>query len=389
MKADERSGAVGCLRVHGMVARSLKAGLAVSVALVVANCGSANVSQGRRSSEIGAFSDKKYGTASPRVVAEGEPVPKGGGRDLIGRTYSVAGRTYTPFEKRPGHTEVGYASWYGEAFHGRRTANGEVYDRFAVTAAHRTMPLPSYARVTNTRNGRSIIVRVNDRGPFHSNRLIDVSMRVAEALDFKRSGTGRVKVDYIGRASLRGSDDNKLLATLRTDGMPATGVGPMEPAEAPVMVASAQPKQERGFLGFAAAPKPEPASPPFVQQASYTAPAASAPREDEESAAQETSAQETRIHETPAPRQQPAGRIVHGIPTPPDRPFDLATIPNAGTPVPPSRPGRAITASHAKGQATASLFFAEPASVKAHFVKNDPWSRLKPQKFQPLSVSQL
>lgn len=382
MKAGERSGAVGCLRAHGMAARSLKAGLAVGVALVVANCGSANVAQGRRSSEIGAFSDKKYGTASPRVVAEGEPVPKGGGRDLIGKTYSVAGRAYTPFEKRPGYAEVGYASWYGEAFHGRRTANGEVYDRFAVTAAHRTMPLPSYARVTNTRNGRSIIVRVNDRGPFHSNRLIDVSMRVAEALDFKRSGTGRVKVDYIGRASLRGSDDNKLLATLRTDGMPATGVGPMEPAEAPVMVASAQPREERGFFGFAAAPKPEPAPAPLVQRASYATPAP-APRE-EENAVQEVPAQET-----PAPRQQPAGRIVHGIPMPPDRPFDLATIPNAGTPVPPSRPGRAVTASHAKGQVTASLFFAEPASVNAHFVKNDPWSRLKPQKFQPLSVSQL
>ncbi len=86
---------------------------------------------------------------------------------MIGKTYTVAGKRYTPYDKPVGYTAVGTASWYGEAFHGRRTANGEVYDRHGISAAHPTMPLPAYARVTNMLNNRSIIVRVNDRGPYH------------------------------------------------------------------------------------------------------------------------------------------------------------------------------------------------------------------------------
>ena len=113
------------------------------------------------------------------------------------------------------------ASWYGDAFHGRKTANGEIYDKRALTAASPTMPLPSYARVTNLENGYSVIVRVNDRGPYAAGRVMDVSSRVADVLDFKRMGTAKVKVEYVGRAPLEGSDDNELLATLRTDGSPA------------------------------------------------------------------------------------------------------------------------------------------------------------------------
>ncbi len=113
------------------------------------------------------------------------------------------------------------ASWYGDAFHGRRTANGEIFDKNSISAAHPTLPLPSYVRVTNAGNGRSMIVRVNDRGPYHGGRVMDVSQRVADALGFRGQGTARVRVEYIGRASLAGSDDNKLMATLRLDGMPA------------------------------------------------------------------------------------------------------------------------------------------------------------------------
>lgn len=159
------------------------------------------------------FPSSIYGRASPRVVEDGEPVPRGGGFYLVGKPYSVAGQTYYPSERH--YSGIGLASWYGDAFHGRRTANGEVYDRDALSAAHPTMPLPSYARITNLSNNYSMIVRVNDRGPFYANRIVDVSRRTAEALAFHATGTTRVKVEYVGPASLEGSDDSKLLATLR------------------------------------------------------------------------------------------------------------------------------------------------------------------------------
>ena len=120
-------------------------------------------------------------------------IPKGGGRYLVGEPYRVAGRTYVPRDYSH-YSAKGLASWYGNAFHGRKTANGEVYDMADLTAAHPTLPLPSYVRVTNLANGRSIVVRVNDRGPYSRNRLIDVSATVAAMLDFKRKGTAQVKV---------------------------------------------------------------------------------------------------------------------------------------------------------------------------------------------------
>ena len=95
------------------------------------------------------------------------------------------------------------ASWYGAAFHGRRTANGEIYDMASLSAAHPTMPLPSYARVTNLGNGYSVVVRVNDRGPYHAGRVTDVSSRVADILDMKAMGTARVKIDYVGACADR------------------------------------------------------------------------------------------------------------------------------------------------------------------------------------------
>src|SRR3984957_12672093 len=104
------------------------------------------------------FSSKIYGKASPRVVADGEAVPRGGGMYLVGHAYKIAGHTYVPREN-DGYTAVGMASWYGDAFQGRRTANGEVYDKESISAAHPTMPLPSYARVTNLGNGHSISAR--------------------------------------------------------------------------------------------------------------------------------------------------------------------------------------------------------------------------------------
>ena len=175
-------------------------------------------------------------SASPRVVQLDEPVPKGGGVYRVGKPYVVGGRTYTP-EQPSGYSAEGIASWYGEDFHGRLTANGEVYDMTAISAAHPTLPIPSYVRVTNLANKRSIIARVNDRGPFHKNRLIDVSVRTAKLLGFYDHGTARVRVDYVGPASLEGSDDRKLEATLRR-GAPAPG-----PTE--VQVASSSPSPDR------------------------------------------------------------------------------------------------------------------------------------------------
>jgi rare lipoprotein A len=169
-------------------------------------------------------------SASPKLVEEGKPVPKGGGRAQVGKPYQVAGKTYHPDGDPTGYSVEGLASWYGSAFHGRMTANGEIFDMEALSAAHPTMPLPSYARVTNTNNGKSIVVRVNDRGPFHGERALDVSKRVAEVLDFKQRGMARVRIDYVGPASLKGSDDAKLMATYRENSMaPNTAIAGLDP----------------------------------------------------------------------------------------------------------------------------------------------------------------
>jgi rare lipoprotein A len=142
---------------------------------------------------------------SKRVVEYGQPVPKGGGRYKVGLPYTIKGKTYTPKEVSH-YDQVGVASWYGKDFHGRYTANREIYDMEALTAAHTTLPLPSYVRVTNLGNGRSLVLRVNDRGPYAHNRLIDLSWAAASLLQIERAGTGRVRVQYLGPAPLDGND---------------------------------------------------------------------------------------------------------------------------------------------------------------------------------------
>ncbi len=169
---------------------------------------------------------------SRRVIEEGEPVPKGGGYYSVGRPYSINGRIYYPSENVTYRAE-GIASWYGPDFHGRLTANGEIYDMHSISGAHTTLPIPSYARVTNLANDRSIIVRINDRGPYARNRIIDLSIGAARALDFYGDGLARVRVEYVGRAPIEGTDDAVLMATLR-HGSPA-------PAPRAVMVASSKP----------------------------------------------------------------------------------------------------------------------------------------------------
>jgi len=198
--------------------------VAAAACLVLANCSSSGIS-----SQV----DPKYGvSSSPRVVALGDPVPKGGGTYRVGKPYTVAGRVYVP-EEDVNYREEGLASWYGDDFHGRLTANGEIFDMTSLSAAHPTLPMPCYVRVTNLSNGKSLIVRVNDRGPYHGNRVMDVSSRAADLLEFKNNGVARVRVEYVGRAPLEGSDDRQLMATLRT-GVPA-------PSPSLVRIASARP----------------------------------------------------------------------------------------------------------------------------------------------------
>jgi rare lipoprotein A (peptidoglycan hydrolase) len=123
----------------------------------------------------------------------------------IGKPYTVAGKTYVPAED-PNYDETGTASWYGDGFHGGPTANGEVYDMHLLTAAHKTLPMPSYAYVHNPVNGRTIMVRINNRGPFKGDRIIDLSHEAARQLDFKARGLATVRVTYAGPAPLDGRD---------------------------------------------------------------------------------------------------------------------------------------------------------------------------------------
>jgi rare lipoprotein A len=205
--------------------RIASASAAVVGCFLLANCTSTD--------RFAAKVDPRYGVAaSPRVIEFGEPVPKGGGTHRVGKPYMVGGRVYVPEEDRAYRAE-GLASWYGDDFHGRLTANGEIFDMTAVSAAHPTLPMPSYVRVTNLANDKSMIVRVNDRGPYRGDRIIDLSVRAAKLLGFQEQGLGRVRVEYVGPASLDGSDDRLLIATLR-QGQPA-------PAPSRVMVASAKP----------------------------------------------------------------------------------------------------------------------------------------------------
>jgi rare lipoprotein A len=126
----------------------------------------------------------------PDAVPRNEPY-----NERNNRPYSVFGVSYRPLKSAKGYTERGVASWYGKKFHGQHTANGETYDMYAMTAAHKTLPIPSYLRVRNLNNGKSVVVRVNDRGPFRENRIIDLSYAAAAKLGILGTGTGIVELE--------------------------------------------------------------------------------------------------------------------------------------------------------------------------------------------------
>lgn len=159
-------------------------------------------------------------TPPPDIATIADATPRIEPRSARGnpRFYEVAGRRYTVLASSENYTERGVASWYGPDFHGKSTSSGEPYDMYAMTAAHKTLPLPCYARVTNLKNGRSVIVRINDRGPFVANRVIDLSYTAAARLDIIGSGTAFVEVQTI----TPGDSGGGMIAAAQAEAPPAT-----------------------------------------------------------------------------------------------------------------------------------------------------------------------
>ncbi len=190
--------AIPCLILGGRgesrtagLARARLAGLLLAAAFGLAGC-----------AETTLFNH----TAKSMIRGGGEPTQSGAGKGgiyKVGNPYQINGVWFYPKED-PSYDETGIGSWYGEQFHGKATANGEVFDMNEVTAAHPTLPMPSLVRVTNLENGRSIVVRMNDRGPYANNRIIDLSRRSAQLLGYERQGTAKVRVQYVGPAPLGG-----------------------------------------------------------------------------------------------------------------------------------------------------------------------------------------
>jgi rare lipoprotein A len=178
-------------------------------------------------------------TPPASVMGVPEAVPRAEPRSASGNPpfYEVAGHRYIVLASAAGYRERGVASWYGPDFHGLKTATGERYDMFAMTAAHKTLPIPCYARVTNLSNNRSVVVRINDRGPFVSNRIIDLSYTAASKLDMIRNGTAFVDVEVISPASP--STGTELPVTTQAASAASVGVSNVPPVTTPVAAAAA------------------------------------------------------------------------------------------------------------------------------------------------------
>ena len=196
------------------------AGIVAAAALSLAACGG-NV---RDSAPSGSVS-------IPDLPGDAVPRPEPRSRYGNGPVYEVLGQTYRVMDSSSGYKERGVASWYGKKFHGRLTSNREPYDMYAMTAAHKTLPLPTYVKVRNLRNNKSIVVRVNDRGPFVHNRIIDLSYAAALKLDMVRDGTSLVEVTAISFDEPAGDRPVRVVEPAR----------PPEPKPAPVTRPDAQP----------------------------------------------------------------------------------------------------------------------------------------------------
>jgi rare lipoprotein A len=210
---------------------------------------------------------------APRVDKAGAPPPsaaQGVGMYKVGNPYQIAGMWYRPAEDFA-YDETGIASWYGEDFHGKYTANGEIYDLNALTAAHRTLPMPTIVQVTNLDNGRTLQLRVNDRGPFARGRIIDVSRRAAQLLGFEAQGTAKVRVRIMVPETIQA------VALARRNGTDQK-LAEDSPQAAPRDAVIAQALPPRSPLGLAAVePGSGSAPPPAAPVASAPAPVAPAP----------------------------------------------------------------------------------------------------------------
>jgi len=176
----------------------------VIAAMVLASCGTAPKAPPKPDVTPSPGTGKYYSDDGPpeRVpdnlaeIPDAVPIDEPFHR-FANRPYNVFGQTYVPVVNKEPKKERGIASWYGRKFHGQRTASGETYDMFAMTAAHKTYPIPSFARVTNVKNGKSVVVRINDRGPFHSDRIIDLSYAAAARIGIAAAGSGLVEVERV------------------------------------------------------------------------------------------------------------------------------------------------------------------------------------------------
>lgn len=179
------------------------------------------------------------------------------------RPYVVFGKKYTPITDNNPFSQRGYGSWYGKKFHGQRTSNGELYDMYKMTAAHPTLPIPSYARITNISNGRQVIVRINDRGPFHSSRIVDLSYTAALKLDYLHKGSSELLLERLLPVDIEKMAENK---KNRVTEMVASST---ETGEKTAAVASGMPADTANFEALvggklAASAAPEPITPPAV-----------------------------------------------------------------------------------------------------------------------------
>ncbi|EKV31515.1 Rare lipoprotein A precursor [Caenispirillum salinarum AK4] len=204
---------------------------------------------------LAACAETQLAVHTAKRVGGTADISTGSGRYKVGQPYQIAGRWYHPKEDYS-YVEEGIASWYGPNFHGKATANGEVYDMNDLTAAHRTLPMPSVVRVTNLENGRALVLRVNDRGPFAKERIIDVSRRGAQLLGFEGQGTTRVRVEILAEESmamrdalLNGGGEGRIV----TASAPAPAA-PVPPPEPRVTVRAPIPGGDGGAASISASP---------------------------------------------------------------------------------------------------------------------------------------
>jgi len=214
----------------------------------------------------GYFEDDGPGRTPPDVATIADAVPRKEPLASHGnKPYEVYGKTYAPLADARGYRERGVASWYGKKFHGKNTSSGEPYDMYTMTAAHRTLPLPSFARVSNLRNGRSVIVRVNDRGPFLNNRLIDLSYAAATKLGIIGTGTGLVEVEAV----MPGEEAPVMVVEQTAPTVQTRGLGVIPTAEAAPLPPLPGAAPEAGGTGTTPAQPPISSPQMFVQVGAY------------------------------------------------------------------------------------------------------------------------